>query len=154
DKVAVYTIDADSGQLIKHSEVPALGPSVMAVANDRRTLYVGERTGPAIVGFRIGADGGLTAAGKASQPHAPTFLAPDRSGNFLVVAYSQGAGAAVSRLDADGAVGAASQDWMGTDIGAHAIATDASNSFAFVPHIARVQDNVLEPPKNIPGPNV
>ena len=29
-----------------------------------------------------------------------------------------------------------------------------SNRFAYVPHISRVQDNVLEPPKNIPGPNV
>src|SRR5256885_45022 len=37
--------------------------------------------------------------------------------------------------------------------GAHAILTDPSNRFAFVPHIARQQDNVLEPPKNIPGPN-
>jgi len=154
DKVAVYTIDADSGQLTKHSEVPALGPSVMAVANDHHTLYVGERGGPGILSFRIGADGGLTAAGKASQPHAPTFLAPDRTGKFMLVAFYQGAGAAVYRLDGDGTVGVASQDWIATDTGAHAIATDPSNSFAFVPHIARVQDNVLEPPKNIPGPNV
>ena len=153
-KIAVYTIDPGNGQLAKHSEVPALEPSVMAVSNDRRTLYVGERGGPAIASFRIGADGGLTALGKASQPHAPTFLAPDRSGNFMLVAYYQGAGAAVYRLDANGAVGAASQDWIATGIGAHAIATDPSNSFAFVPHISRVQDNVLEPPKNIPGPNV
>jgi 6-phosphogluconolactonase len=154
DKVAVYTIAADKGQLTKHSEVPALGPSVMAVAKDHHTLYVGEREGPGIVTFRIGAGGGLTAVGKTSQPHAPTFLAPDRTGKFMLVAYYQGAGAAVYRLDADGAVGAASQEWIATDTGAHAIATDPSNSFAFVPHISRVQDNVLEPPKNIPGPNV
>ena len=54
----------------------------------------------------------------------------------------------------DGTVGTPSHDWQETDTGAHAIATDPSNRFAFVPHIARVQDNVLEPPKNIPGPNV
>ena len=41
-----------------------------------------------------------------------------------------------------------------TDTGAHAMMTDRSNRFAYVPHIARVQDNVLEPPKNIPGPNI
>ena len=29
-----------------------------------------------------------------------------------------------------------------------------SNRFAFVPHIARLNDNVLEPPKENPGPNV
>ena len=31
--------------------------------------------------------------------------------------------------------------------------TDRSNRFAFVPHIARLNDNVLEPPRNNPGPN-
>src|SRR5271170_5766864 len=39
-------------------------------------------------------------------------------------------------------------------VGAHAVATDPSNRFAFVPHIARLQDNVLEPTKNNPSPNV
>ena len=32
--------------------------------------------------------------------------------------------------------------------------TDRSNGFAFVPHIARLSDNVLEPVKDAPGPNV
>ena len=57
-------------------------------------------------------------------------------------------------LGADGAVGAPSQDWLATATGAHAISTDPSNQYAFVPHIARIQDNVLEPPKDNPGPNV
>ena len=56
-------------------------------------------------------------------------------------------------LGPDGAVGAPLLDRQDTAVGAHAIATDPSNRFAFVPHISRVQDNVLEPPKNIPGPN-
>ena len=44
-------------------------------------------------------------------------------------------------------------DRQNTAPGAHAILTDPSNRFAFVPHIARQNDNVLEPPKDIPGPN-
>jgi 6-phosphogluconolactonase len=155
DKIAVFSID-DAGKLAKQSEATAEGgPSVMAVSNDRRVLYVGGRGGPAIHTFRIDpTTGGLSAAGTAGQPHAPTFLAPDRSGRFMLVAYYQGGGAAVFRLGADGTIGAASQDWLETATGAHAIATDRSNRFAYVPHIARVQDNVLEPPKNIPGPNM
>jgi 6-phosphogluconolactonase len=43
---------------------------------------------------------------------------------------------------------------LATAPGAHAIATDPSNRFAFVPHIARLNDNVLEPPKENPGPNM
>jgi 6-phosphogluconolactonase len=156
DKVAVFAIDADTGHLTKNAEVPvAGGPSVMAISNNRQTLYVGVRGQPAISSFRIDhATGGLTLAGTAAQPHAPTFLAPDRSGKYVLCAYYQGGGAAVYRLGLDGVVGSASHDWLATDTGAHAIATDRSNRFAFVPHISRVQDNVLEPPKNIPGPNV
>jgi 6-phosphogluconolactonase len=60
----------------------------------------------------------------------------------------------VHPLGADGAVGAPAPDWVATANGAHAIATDPSNRFAFVPHIARLNDNVLEPPKENPGPNM
>lgn len=154
DKIAVFLID-DAGGLAAQGEVPAPGgPSVMAVGDGGRVLYVGQRGGPALTTFRIDPKtGGLGVAGTAAQPHAPTFLAPDRTGRFMLVAYYQGGGAAVFRLANDGTVGAASQDWLATATGAHAIATDRSNRFAYVPHIARVQDNVLEPPKNIPGPN-
>ena len=155
DKIAVFSID-DAGKLARLSEAAATGgPSVMAVSNDRQVLYVGQRGGPAITTFRLDPKTGtLRAVGSAAQAHAPTFLAPDRSGRFMLVAYYQGGGVAVFQLAADGTVAAASQDWLATATGAHAIATDHSNRFAYVPHIARVQDNVLEPPKNIPGPNL
>ena len=156
DKIAIFTMDRHTGQLTPTAEMAAVGgPSVLAISPDRRTLYIGQRTGPAISSYRIDqATGGLTPVGTVSQAHAPTFLAPDRSGKYLLCAYYQGGGAAVYHLGPDGTVGAPSQEWLATDTGAHAIATDPSNRFAFVPHIARVQDNVLEPPKNIPGPNV
>jgi 6-phosphogluconolactonase len=156
NKIAAFTMDADTGQLSPRAEVPAAGgPSVMAISPDRHTLYVGHRTQPAISSFRIDRDtGGLTLQGTVAQEHAPTFLAPDRTGRYLLCAYYQGGGAAVHPLTADGAVGAPPLGWLATAPGAHAIATDPSNRFAFVPHIARLNDNVLEPPKENPGPNV
>ena len=72
----------------------------------------------------------------------------------MLCAYYQGGYVAVYPVAADGTIGAAAIDTQKTAIGAHAIAADPSNRFAFVPHIARIQDNVLEPPKNNPGPNV
>lgn len=86
--------------------------------------------------------------------HAPTFLAPDRTGKYLLSAYYQGGFAAVHPLAADGAVGAAPVASVPTAPGAHAIQTDPSNRFAFVPHIARLNDNVLEPQRENPGPNM
>lgn len=156
NKIAVLAMDPDTGRLTRTADMPAAGgPSVMAISLDRRTLYVGLRGQSAISSFRIDqGTGALTPAGTVPQPHAPTFLAPDRSGRFLLCAYYQGGGVAVYRLGAEGAIGAPSHDWLATAPGAHAIATDPFNRFAFVPHIARLQDNVLEPPKNNPGPNV
>ena len=155
DKIAAYAIDAQSGGLTRQGETAAPGgPSVTAVSPDRRVLYVGHRTEPAISSFRIDpGTGALSLLATAPQTHAPTYLAPDRSGKFMLVAYYQGGYAAVYAIDADGAVAAAAVDRQDTAIGAHAIQTDRSNRFAFVPHIARLNDNVLEPPKNNPGPN-
>jgi 6-phosphogluconolactonase len=156
DRIVAYTMDAGSGQLTPQAEVPAAdGPSVMAISPDRRTLYVGHRTQPTISSYRIDqATGGLTLLGAVAAAHAPTFLAPDRTGRYLLCAYYQGGGAAVHPVGADGAVGSPPLDSVTTAPGAHAIATDPSNRFAFVPHIARLNDNVLEPPKENPGPNM
>jgi 6-phosphogluconolactonase len=127
----------------------------MAITPDRRTLYVGHRTQPAISSFRIDqGSGGLSLLGTVAQQHAPTFLAPDRTGKYLLCAYYQGGGAAVHPIGQDGAVAASSLGWLATDTGAHAIATDRSNRYSFVPHIANLNDNVLEPRRENPGPNV
>jgi 6-phosphogluconolactonase len=104
--------------------------------------------------FRIDqVTGELAPRGTVSTDHAPTFLAPDRTGKYLLSAYYQGGYAAVHPLGSDGATGAPQLDRHDTANGAHAIATDPSNRFAFVPHIARLNDNVLEPAKENPGPN-
>jgi 6-phosphogluconolactonase len=155
DKIARFAIDPATGGLTRQADVPvAGGPSVTALGPDRRVLYVGLRTRPAISSFRINpSSGALTPQGTVACTDAPTFLATDRGGRFLLSAYYQGGYAAVHPLGSDGAVGAPVLDRYETANGAHAIATDPSNRFAFVPHIARLQDNVLEPPKNNPGPN-
>jgi 6-phosphogluconolactonase len=71
----------------------------------------------------------------------------------LLSSYYQVGHAAVHPLADDGAVGGPPIEWLATDIGAHSIQTDPSNRFAFVPHIARLRDNVMEPPKDEHGPN-
>ena len=155
DKILSFRIDTSSGKLAPGAETPAAGaPSVFAVSPDRRILYVGSRGTPAIESWRIDpASGALTSLGRVATEHPPTYLAPDRAGKYLLSAYYQGAYAAVHALGPDGAVRGPAVDRHDTAPGAHAILTDPSNRFAFVPHIARQNDNVLEPPKNIPGPN-
>ena len=156
DKIAAFTMEAATGQLTPHTAVPvAGGPSVLALSPDRQMLYVGHRGQPAISSFRVDhATGRLTPQGTVASTHAPTFLATDRTGRYLLSAYYQGGYAAVHPVGADGAVGAPPIDSVATATGAHAIQTDPSNQFAFVPHIARLNDNVLEPVREAPGPNV
>jgi 6-phosphogluconolactonase len=145
DKIVTFAINADTGQITRQAQTAiAGGPSVLAISPDRRVLYVGHRTQPAISSFRIDqSTGGLT----LQETVTPTFLAPDRTGRYLLSAYYQGGYAAVHPLGNDGAVGAPALDRQDTANGAHAIQTDPSNQFAFVPHIARLNDNVLEPRK-------
>lgn len=154
ERIAIFAIGSD-GRLSKQGDVASPGgPSVFAISPDRRTLFVGNRTQPSIASYRIDpATGGLSLLGTAVQTDAPTFLTPDRGGRYMLAAYYQGGYAAVYPIGGDGVLGA-QIDKQNSAIGAHAIATDPSNRFVFVPHIARIQDNVMEPPKNNPGPNV
>src|SRR6266571_5638354 len=156
DTIQVFTMDAETGTLTPKGEVPVSGgPSPLTMSPDRKVLYVGHRTVPALSSFRIDpGTGGLTQSGTVSPEAAPTFLSTDRTGRFLLSAYYQGARAAVHPLGEDGSVGGSPIEWLATAPGAHAIQTDPSNQFAFVPHIARLNDNVLEPVREASGPNV
>jgi 6-phosphogluconolactonase len=155
DKILILAMDAATGHLTPKGEVPVTGgPSFLAISPDRQVLYVGYRNVPAISSFQIDpGTGGLKPTGAVTPAAAPTYLATDRTGRFLLSAYYQGAHVAVHPLGSDGAVGAPASTRLDTAMGAHAIQTDPSNQFAFVPHIARFNDNVLEPLKESTGPN-
>src|ERR671924_353966 len=97
DKIMAFTMEATTGQLTPQAAVSvAGGPSVLALSPDRHVLYVGHRGQPAISSFRIDpTTGGLRPQGTGASTHAPTFLAPDRTGRYLLSAYYQGGYAAV-----------------------------------------------------------
>ena len=145
DKIRVLTMDAATGQLTPKGEVPvAGGPSPLTMSPDRQVLYVGHRNVPGISSFRIDpGTGGLTQSGTVSPEAPPTFLSTDRKGRFLLSAYYQGARTAVHPLGADGSVGGPPIEWLETATGAHAMQTDPSNKFAFVPHIAGNGPNAI-----------
>ncbi len=155
NKVSIFTMDEASGALTPAGEEPvAGGPSLLAISPDRQTLYAGHREVPEITSHRIDQQtGGLTQTGSVTPPGQPAFLAADRTGRFLLSSYYAGGQAAVHPLGDDGSVGGAPTAVVDTAVGAHAMQTDRSNRFAYVPHIARLNDNVLEPPRNNPGPN-
>jgi len=145
DKILVFTMDAETGKLTPKGEVPVSGgPSPLTMSPDRKVLYVGHRNIPEISSFRIDPDTGrLTQSGTVSPEAAPTFLSTDRKGRFVLSAYYQGARAAVHPIGDDGSVGSPPIEWLETATGAHAMQTDPSNKFAFVPHIAGNGPNAI-----------
>ncbi len=155
DKIVVFAMDSGTGKLTPKGEVPvAGGPSASAISPDRKTLYVGHRNSSEISSYRIDPNtGGLTQIGRVSLEASPTFLSTDRNGRFLLSAFYQGAHVAVHPIGDDGAVSDPPIEWLETPVAAHAIQTDPSNKFAFVPHIARLNDSVMQPPGDALGPN-
>ena len=156
NKIGIFTMDADTGALTHQSDAPMPGgPSLLAISPDKGSLYVSHREGLSLSSHRIDpATGGLTSTGSVSVDDWPAYIATDRTGRHLTVAFYGGARAGIYPIGADGELGGPPTESLTTADGAHSILTDRSNRFAFVPHIAYIQDNVLEPPKNIPGPNM
>ena len=156
DKISVYDMDAGTGALTLKAEAPMPGgPSLLTLSPDRNVLYVGHRNVPEISSHRIDhGTGTLTKTGSVSPESLPPSCPTDGRGRFLLSSHYQSGHAAVHPIGDGGALGALPTEWLATDTGAHAMQTDRSNKFAFVPHIARLNDNVLEPVKDAPGPNV
>jgi len=156
DKLSIFTMDTATGGLTHKEEVLAAGgPSASAISPDRKVLYLGHRNGKEISSFQIDpSTGGLTLIGRIPVPDSPTFLSTDRKGHYLLSAYYQGAHVAVHQIKDDGGLGDRPIEWLETAPAAHCIQTDRSNKFVFVPHIARLNDSVMNPPGDALGPNV
>ena len=137
DKVIIFKQDTDSGALEKIDEIEAPGrPAPMVADPGRRFLYLARRDANQLTTYRIDPEsGGLSLLGDAPLESDPCFLANDRTGRWLFSAYYQAGITAVHPIDEDGVVTAPPTEWRATGGGAHAMLTDRSNRFAFVPHI-------------------
>ena len=135
NKISIFTMDGASGALtLQGEQVVAGGPSLLAISQDKSVLYVGHRGDAEISSYVIDpSSGGLARNGSVTPEDPPAFLAPDRTGRYLLSSYYQGGHIAVHPLGDDGSVGGDPIEWIATNEGAHAMQTDRSNRFAFVP---------------------
>ncbi len=145
DKISVLGIDPQTGKLTPQAEVSVPGgPFTLAISPDRKFLYAGCRGTPRLISFQIDqANGELTQNGTVSLEAWPVYINTDRKGKFVLSAYYQGAHAAVHPIGGDGSVGGQPIEWLATATGAHAMQTDPTNSYAFVPHIAGNGPNAI-----------
>ncbi len=138
DRILHFTLDETTGQLSQIGEYSVPGrPAPLATNPSSRMLYVGCRETCELSAYkRDPYSGHLTLHGSISVPSDPCYLAIDRSGRFLLSAYYQAGHIAVHALDSNGIPSYPPVEWLATGHGAHAIQTDPSNRFCFVPHIA------------------
>ena len=150
---AVFTMDGETGRLTRQG----------GGANAGRAVPAGDQPKPAIP-----LRGASPGPGDIQPSHRSRHRRPDAHWQCLA-ARRRGlsghrpprqipAGGLLSRRPRRGASDRGGRrprrptERMGpTAVGAHAIQTDPSNRFAFVPHIARLNDNVLEPPRERAG---
>lgn len=145
DKISIFTVDAMSGKIDLQENVAITGgPGPLALAPGREYLYVGRRGSHEISSYRVDqATGGLSFIGTAPLQGEPVYLTTDRSGKFALSAYYHQSTTAVHAIDNSGAAVAPPVEWLYTSRGVHAIQTDPTNKFAFVPHIAGNGPNAI-----------
>ena len=143
NKIAIWTLHPDTGALAWQEDVVLGGaPGPLAVDPAQRTLYAGLRSVCHLVSLRIDpADGSLSPMRAVELQSDPCYLATDRAGRYLFSAYYRAGHVAVHPLEADGAAALPPVEWRATAPRAHALQTDRSNRYAYVPHVA--ESNVI-----------
>ncbi len=139
DVIARYDLDQSTGGLSNRTEFPLAGmPAPMATDPEKRYLFVGRRRAGeyGLTSFSIdGGSGDLARINDINLGGNPVHISADRTGNYLLSAYYYQARVGVHGFD-NGRLDPTPIEWRETGIGAHYIQTDASNRYAFVPHIA------------------
>lgn len=133
DLIRVFEMDG-VGRLTHRLDRPVGGgPSALATAANGKFLYCSLRASRELAAFRFERSGGLDLLGKRSLDADACYIAPDKTGRFLLAAYYGAGKVTAHRLEDDGAVGQLVCT-LPTAARAHCIETDRSNRFAFVPH--------------------
>lgn len=134
--IDVFMLDAETGALTPRGSCAAggtVGPT--AVSPDGRHLHAVIRSDPPrLRTFAIDRDtGGLTAVADAPLPASMPYASVTADGRFVLTASYADNCAAVTAIGPDGCVHGAPLQIVPTAKHAHAIITDRSGQFAFVP---------------------
>ena len=132
----LYDLQPDTGKLLQQAKYDLPGsPGSQCVSPDGQRLYVSVRSAKSVAAFRIDRDGKkLVPIGITDIGTNAAYVATDQTGKTLLWAsYSDGL-VGSHALAEDGSVKPRPLSRIKTQRCAHAILTDSSNQFAFVPH--------------------
>jgi 6-phosphogluconolactonase len=140
NRVLVFSLDPSSGKLSLSQEDAIEGvPYVSGFSPKQDTFYVSTRTpdGSLIHCYSVNqGTGGLTSLGDPlSLDVEPAYLSIDNTGRFLLMAYYSAGIVTVHSRNEDGTIDGNTVQRIETEKYAHYIKTDATNRYAFVPHV-------------------
>jgi 6-phosphogluconolactonase len=133
--IAVYTVNPDNGRLSLSKKVSVDGtPGSLGLDPSGRTLYAAIRSTQRIAAFRVNQQSGDLSPLKSVQAAGnPVYVGTDRTGRFLLTAYFSDSKAAIYSINEDGSLKDSAVQVLATEKNAHAIQTDPTNHFVFVP---------------------
>ena len=134
NRIAVYSVTDENGDLKFASDIKIdSSPGSLVTSRDGKFLYASFRSTGELASFRI-VGNKLEFINKVEAGKDPAFIALDRTGKYLLNAYYVASKVSVHKLTADGQISERPLQEIKTADKAHAILTDATNRFAFVPH--------------------
>ena len=145
DKILIFAADMQTGKLQAQGEIQVSGsPANMAFDPGQQFIYVGRKADRSISSYRRNSEtGAISLAGTVPVGLEPDYLATDRKGGFLFSTYISEGRLAVHQIGRDGILQTLAVEWLTTYRGIHSIQTDPSNRFAFIPHIAGSDPNLI-----------
>ena len=137
DRISIFRMDRGTGKLTLQEHVAVDGgPAPMAIDPGKNFLYVGKRGSQEISGYRIDRNtGGLSLTGTVPLQGEPVYVSTDRTGRFVLSSYFYQSTIGVHAVNGEGVLAFPPLEWRYTANAAHAINTDPSNRYAFVPHV-------------------
>ena len=135
-KILLFRVSPENGKLEQKAALKLTGePGALTVDPDRRVLFASLRSTGELASFRIDPKSGrLAQVSKVPAGADPAFVSTDRKGRYLLTAYYRAGKVTVHRIGKEGALDRKPLQTVRTDEKAHAILTDRSNRWVFVPH--------------------
>ncbi len=135
DQVLVYRLEPDSGNLILENKMEtSASPGSMCFNQSGNRLYVSFRNPGSIAAYNVGNGADFTLIGEVNTDAYGGYVSVHPSQEFLLSSYYAAGQVSVHRIRKDGMISKDPIQQIKTDDNAHAVVSDPSGKFLFVPH--------------------
>lgn len=135
DRVLVYELDSDTGLLALKNEVATSNaPGSFCFNEDGNRIYVSLKNPGSIAAYEFGQDSELTLIGEVDTGAYAGYVRAHKTGKFLFGSYYAAGQVTVHRILDGGGLSVDPIQKIKTDDNAHAVVSDPSGDFLFVPH--------------------